>query len=207
METTHREGRSTMKIVVIGGTGLIGSNVAILRQRGHEVNAAPRRKAGSTPSPARAQSALSGAQVVIDLANSQSFEDQAVLLNSSRPRRNLHAEAAAGVRAPCRAVHRRDRLDRRQRLFPRQGRVKTDRRLRHPLHHRPRDPVPAPRRHRRSERGWKPGQAAAQPVPADRGGTTSPCSSPRRSWRRRATASSRSPAWNARRSTRSSPVT
>ena len=89
-----------MKIVVMGGTGLIGSKtVAILRQRGHEVVAASPR-AGSTPSPARVlKEALAGAQVVIDLANSPSFEDKAVMEFFETSGRNLlAAEAAAGVR-------------------------------------------------------------------------------------------------------------
>src|SRR6202045_1248161 len=69
-----------MKIVVIGGTGLIGSKtVAILRQRGHEVVAASPNSGVNTITGEGLKEALAGAQVVIDLANSPSFEDKAVL--------------------------------------------------------------------------------------------------------------------------------
>ena len=69
-----------MKIVVIGGTGLIGSKtVAILRQGGHEVLAASPKSGINTITGEGLKDALAGAQVVIDLANSPSFEDKAVL--------------------------------------------------------------------------------------------------------------------------------
>jgi uncharacterized protein YbjT (DUF2867 family) len=89
-----------MKIVVIGGTGLIGSKtVAILRQGGHEVVAASPNTGVNTITGAGLKVALAGAQVVIDLANSPSFEDKAVLEFFQTSGRNLlAAEAAAGVR-------------------------------------------------------------------------------------------------------------
>jgi uncharacterized protein YbjT (DUF2867 family) len=89
-----------MKIVVIGGTGLIGSKtVAILRQRGHEVVAASPNSGINTITGEGLKAALAGAQVVIDLANSPSFEDKAVLKFFETSGRNLlPAEAAAGVR-------------------------------------------------------------------------------------------------------------
>ena len=89
-----------MKITVIGGTGLIGSKaVAILRQRGHDVVAASPKSGVNTITGDGLQEALSGAQVVIDLANSPSFEDEAVLKFFQTSGRNLlAAEAAAGVR-------------------------------------------------------------------------------------------------------------
>src|SRR5256714_5565000 len=89
-----------MKIVVIGGTGLIGSKtVAILRQRGHEVVAASPKSGINTITGEGLKEALAGAQVVIDLANSPSFEDKAVLEFFETSGRNLlAAEAAAGVR-------------------------------------------------------------------------------------------------------------
>ena len=89
-----------MKIVVIGGTGLIGSKaVAILRQGGHEVVAASPKSGVDTITGEGLKEALAGAQVVIDLANSPSFEDQAVLEFFQTSGRNLFpAEAAAGVR-------------------------------------------------------------------------------------------------------------
>ena len=69
-----------MKIVVIGGTGLIGSKtVAILRQGGHEVVAASPNTGVNSITGAGLKQAMAGAQVVIDLANSPSFEDKAVL--------------------------------------------------------------------------------------------------------------------------------
>src|SRR5882757_1366303 len=89
-----------MKIVVIGGTGLIGSKtVAILRRGGHEVLAASPQSGINTITGEGLKEALTGAQVVIDLANSPSFEDKAVLEFFETSGRNLlAAEAAAGVR-------------------------------------------------------------------------------------------------------------
>src|SRR5437588_11774805 len=89
-----------MKIVVIGGTGLIGSKaVAILRQSGHEVVAASPNTGVNTMTGEGVKEAVAGAQVVIDLANSPSFEDKAVLEFSETSGRNLlPAEAAAGIR-------------------------------------------------------------------------------------------------------------
>src|SRR5215510_7139639 len=89
-----------MKIVVIGGTGLIGSKtVAILRQGGHEVLAASPNSGVNTITGEGVKEAVAGAQVVIDLANSPSFEDKAVLEFFETSGRNLlAAEAAAGVR-------------------------------------------------------------------------------------------------------------
>jgi uncharacterized protein YbjT (DUF2867 family) len=89
-----------MKIVIIGGTGLIGSKtVAILRQGGHEVVAASPDTGVNTITGEGLKEAVAGAQVVIDLANSPSFEDKAVLEFFETSERNLlPAEAAAGVR-------------------------------------------------------------------------------------------------------------
>src|SRR6266849_5493219 len=94
-----RQGGQTMKIVVIGGTGLIGSKtVAILRQGGHEVVAASPKSGINTITGEGLKEAMAGAQVVIDLANSPSFEDRAVLEFFETSGRNLLAEeAAAGV--------------------------------------------------------------------------------------------------------------
>jgi uncharacterized protein YbjT (DUF2867 family) len=88
-----------MKIVVIGGTGLIGSKtVAILRQGGHEVVAASPKTGVNTITGEGLKEAMAGTQVVIDLANSPSFEDRKVLEFFETSGRNLHAaEAAAGV--------------------------------------------------------------------------------------------------------------
>src|SRR5499426_1887083 len=94
------KGGSTMKIVVIGGTGLIGSKaVAMLRQGGHEVVAASPNTGVNTITGEGLTAAMAGTQVVIDLANSPSFEDRAVLAFFETAGRNLHAaEDAAGVR-------------------------------------------------------------------------------------------------------------
>lgn len=88
-----------MKIVVIGGTGLIGSKVvAILREQGHEaVAASPRQGINSLTGEGLAE-ALAGAAVVVDVSNSPSFEPSAVLSFFETSTRNLlAAEAAAGV--------------------------------------------------------------------------------------------------------------
>src|SRR3979411_1886258 len=89
-----------MKIVVIGGTGLIGSKtVAILRQGGHEVVAASPKSGINTITGEGLKEAMAGARVVIDLSNSPSFEDKAVLEFFETSGRNLlAAEAAASVR-------------------------------------------------------------------------------------------------------------
>lgn len=89
-----------MKIVVIGGTGLIGSKtVALLRQRDHEVIAASPASGINSVTGEGLRQALAGAQVVIDVANSPSWEDQAVLEFFQASSRNLlMAEADAGVR-------------------------------------------------------------------------------------------------------------
>src|SRR6202046_3017501 len=88
-----------MKIVVIGGTGLVGSKtVAILRQRGHQVVAASPQSGVNTLTGEGLDEALTGAQVVVDLANSPSFEDKAVLdFFKTSEGHALPAEEAAGV--------------------------------------------------------------------------------------------------------------
>jgi uncharacterized protein YbjT (DUF2867 family) len=89
-----------MKIVVIGGTGLIGSKVvAKLTQKGHEAIAAAPNTGVNTITGERLKEVITGAQVVIDLANSPSFEDKAVPEFFETSGRNLlAAEDAAGVR-------------------------------------------------------------------------------------------------------------
>jgi uncharacterized protein YbjT (DUF2867 family) len=95
--TTRRE---DMKIVVIGGTGLIGTKVVKrLRNKGHEVVAASPNSGVNTITGEGLAGALAGAQVVVDLANSPSFEDSAVLKFFETAGHNLlAAEAAAGVK-------------------------------------------------------------------------------------------------------------
>src|SRR5256886_17309192 len=91
-----------MKIVVIGSTGLIGSKtVAILRQGGHEVVAASPNSGVNAITGEGLKEAVAGAQVVIDLANSPSFEDKAVLeFFETSGRKLLAVEVSAGVRPP-----------------------------------------------------------------------------------------------------------
>src|SRR2546430_1212850 len=88
-----------MKIVVIGGSGLIGKQVVTnLRQHGHEVVAASPSSGVNTVTGEGLAEALAGAQVVVDVANSPSWEDAAVLKFFETSGRNLlAAEAAAGV--------------------------------------------------------------------------------------------------------------
>jgi uncharacterized protein YbjT (DUF2867 family) len=88
-----------MKIVVIGGSGLIGKKlVNNLRQKGHEVVAASPSSGVNTLTGEGLAEALAGAQAVVDVANSPSFEDTAVLNFFETSGRNLlAAEATAGV--------------------------------------------------------------------------------------------------------------
>lgn len=89
-----------MRMVVIGGTGLIGSNtVAILHQGGHEVVAASPKGGVNTVTGEGLKAAMSGAQVVIDLSNVPASDREAALEFFETSGRNLvAAEAAAGVR-------------------------------------------------------------------------------------------------------------
>src|SRR5258708_438308 len=93
------KGDSNMKIVVIGGSGLIGKKVVTnLRQHGHEVVAASPSSGVNTVTGEGLAQALAGAQVVVDVANAPSWEDNAVLAFFETSGRNLlAAEAAAGV--------------------------------------------------------------------------------------------------------------
>jgi uncharacterized protein YbjT (DUF2867 family) len=88
-----------MKIIVIGGTGLIGTKVVKnLRDKGHEVVAASPSKGINTVTGEGLAGALVGAKVVVDVANAPSWEDKAVLEFFETSGRNLlAAEAAAGV--------------------------------------------------------------------------------------------------------------
>jgi uncharacterized protein YbjT (DUF2867 family) len=88
-----------MKIVVIGGTGLIGSEVvATLAAQGHEAVAASPSSGVDTLSGAGLAEVLAGASVAVDVSNSPSFEDTAVMSFFTTSTRNLlAAEAAAGV--------------------------------------------------------------------------------------------------------------
>jgi len=89
-----------MKIVVIGGTGLIGSNVvARLQRKGHDVLAASPSSGVNTLTGEGLSAALAGTQVVVDVSNAPNFEDHAVMEFFQTSARNLlAAEAMAGVR-------------------------------------------------------------------------------------------------------------
>ncbi len=88
-----------MKIVVIGGTGLIGSKVVHkLRELGHEALPASPKSGVNTITGEGLRQALTGAAVVVDVSNSPSFEDNAVMTFFETSTRNLlSAEAEAGV--------------------------------------------------------------------------------------------------------------
>src|SRR5215475_10672024 len=89
-----------MKIVVIGGTGLIGAKVAgKLHRKGHEVVPAAPRTGVNTITGEGLENALSGAEIVVDVANSPSVENSAALKFFETSGRNLlDAEAGANVR-------------------------------------------------------------------------------------------------------------
>lgn len=89
-----------MKIVVIGGTGLIGKKVVSnLRQQGHEVVVASPSQGVNAVTGEGLANAIAGAQVVVDVANAPAWEDQAVLEFFEKSGHNLAAtEKAAGVK-------------------------------------------------------------------------------------------------------------
>jgi uncharacterized protein YbjT (DUF2867 family) len=88
-----------MKIVIIGGTGLIGKKLAnLLRQQGHDVLSASPSSGVNTLTGEGLAEALKGAQVVIDTSNSPSFEEKAVLNFFETSAGNIaKQEVAAGV--------------------------------------------------------------------------------------------------------------
>ena len=112
-----------MKIVVIGGSGLIGTKVVKnLRDKGHEVVAASPSKGINSVTGEGLAEAFAGAQVVVDVANAPSYEDKAVLEFFETSGRNLlPAEAAAGVGHHVALSVRRHRPPARQWLLPREA--------------------------------------------------------------------------------------
>ena len=100
MKNNSSHPNKSLKIVVIGGSGLIGSKLTTrLRQLGHEVNPASPSSGVNTLTGEGLAQALAGADVVVDVANSPSFEDKAVLEFFEKSGRNLlAAEVAAGVK-------------------------------------------------------------------------------------------------------------
>jgi uncharacterized protein YbjT (DUF2867 family) len=100
--TPHQplDAQDTMKIVIIGGSGLIGKKLsALLLQAGHAVTVASPSSGVDSVTGAGLDQALAGAQVVVDVTNSPLFEDGAVMRFFQASTRNLlAAEAQAGVR-------------------------------------------------------------------------------------------------------------
>lgn len=92
--------KSYMKVVIIGGSGLIGRKLAaVLQQAGHEVVAASPSSGVNAVTGEGLAEVLAGADVVVDVTNSPSFEDEAVMnFFTSSTRNLLAAELAAGVR-------------------------------------------------------------------------------------------------------------
>jgi len=89
-----------MKVVIVGGSGLIGKKLSnLLRQGGHDVVSASPSSGVNSVTGAGVEEALAGAQVVVDVSNSPSFEERAVLEFFETSSRNLLAAAkTAGVR-------------------------------------------------------------------------------------------------------------
>ena len=112
-----------MKIVVIGGTGLIGSKlVTKLRDHGQEaVPASPNSGINSLTGEGLA-GAMKGTSVVVDVSNAPSWEDTAVMNFFETATRNLLKYGAAGRKALRRIVGRRNRPAVRKRVLPRQNR-------------------------------------------------------------------------------------
>ena len=187
-----------MKIVVIGGTGLIGSKVVDkLIQKGHEALAAAPNTGVDTVTGEGLAEALAGAEVVVDVANSPSFEDQAAMDFFQTAGRNLTAAGSRGRReASRRALGRRHRAAAGQRLFPRQaGAGAPDQGLADPLHPHPRHPVLRVHPRYRADRRPRAIPCACRMRCSSRWRRrTSRLRSPKRRSPRRSTGRSRSPA-------------
>jgi nucleoside-diphosphate-sugar epimerase len=98
---------ATMKIVVIGGSGLIGSKlVTKLREQGHEAVAASPKSGVNTLTGEGPAEALKGASVVVDVSNSPSWADSAVMKFFETSTRNLlvsETAAACSITSHCRS--------------------------------------------------------------------------------------------------------
>src|SRR4051794_24057180 len=96
----REKGRTTMKILVIGGSGLIGSKLCRkLAERGHQVVPASPRSGVNTVTGDGLADAMTGAEIVVDVSNAPSWEDAAVMSFFDASTRNLlAAEGKAGVR-------------------------------------------------------------------------------------------------------------
>ena len=137
-------GRLGMKIVVLGGTGLIGSKVVnLLRASGHEVVAASPSQGINSITGEGLTEALTGAQVVVDVTNSPSFEDKAVLgiLRDFNPQR-ARRRGENWRKPPRRALYRRQRAASGERILARESSPgKPDQGFADSLHDSPRDAV------------------------------------------------------------------
>jgi uncharacterized protein YbjT (DUF2867 family) len=100
LEDAESHERNAMKLVIIGGTGLIGSRlVTKLREQGHEPVAASPETGVNTLTGEGLAEVLQGASVVVDVSNSPSFEEAAVMKFFTTSTDNLlRSAAAAGVR-------------------------------------------------------------------------------------------------------------
>ena len=160
-----------MKMVVIGGTGLVGSKVvSALRARGHEAAAPSSRSGVNTLTGEGVVEALPGANVVIDVSNSSSFEDTAILAFFETSTRNLLAGAAAtGVQHyVALSVVGTDRLAESGYFRARIAQETLIRESRRSLHDRSRHPVlRVPRRHCGRRNRWQGRTAGASILPAD----------------------------------------
>ena len=163
-----------MKIVVIGGTGLIGSKVvAKLKQKGHEALAASPNTGVNTVTGEGLAEALAGAQVVVDVANSPSFEDRAAMDFFTAAGKNLAAaEAAAGVKHHVAlSVVGTDRLQDSGYFRAKLAQERLIKGSPIPYTLDPRDPVlRVHSQHRAGGHHGRHSAAVARPVPADRGG-------------------------------------
>ena len=123
-----------MKIVIIGGTGLIGSKTAtILRQGGHEVVAASPKTGVNSITGEGLKEAMAGTQVVIDLATRPRGKTRRCWNSSRSPAATFSRWRPQRASGTMSRSHRRVGPDARKRLFPRQGRPgAADRESRHP---------------------------------------------------------------------------
>ena len=162
-----------MKIVVIGGSGLIGSKlVAKLDEHGHEAVAASPDTGVNTLTGEGLADALAGASVVVDVSNSPSFEDAAVLEFFDTSTRNLlAAEAAAGVgHHVALSVVGTERLSESGYFRAKLAQEQLIKAVLDPVLDRPRDAVlRVPRPHRRGRHRRRHGPAAARAHPAHGG--------------------------------------
>ncbi|MFD2348534.1 NAD-dependent epimerase/dehydratase family protein [Nonomuraea ferruginea] len=162
-----------MKIVVVGGTGLIGSKlVAKLAERGHEaVAASPSTGVNALTGEGLAE-VLEGASVVVDVSKSSSFEESAVREFFDTSTRNLlAAEAEARRRTPRRPVDRGRGPAAQAAVLPGEGRPgEADPGVADPVLARTRHPVLRVRpEHRRRGDGRRQGADGARALPAHRG--------------------------------------